>query len=78
MVNVPVAGSYICGWTSIPRKSCSFLIDPLKKGLLQCSDQHLKHQVHREFSLTSSRKYTQACALADLNKPVDEDLGVLA
>ena len=54
---VKVVDSHLCGWGSIPGKSCSFLIVSLSKSLslcFMCSDQHVKYQMPRGFSLTSS------------------------
>ena len=55
---VKVIDSHLCGWDSIPGKSCSFLIVSLSKGLSLCflySGQHVKYWRPREFPLTSSR-----------------------
>ena len=52
-----VVDSHLCGWGSIPNKSCSFLIVSLSKGLslcFMCSDQHVKYWMPCGFPLTSS------------------------
>ena len=54
---VKVVDSHPCWWGSIPGNSCSLLIVSLSKGLslyFMCSDQHVKYQMPRVFSLTSS------------------------
>ena len=54
---VKVVDSHLCGWGSIPSKSCNFLIVSLSKGLslcFMCSDQHVKYWMPRGLSLTSS------------------------
>ena len=54
---VKVVDSHLCGWGSIPGKSCSFLIVSLSKSLslyFMCSDQHVKYWMPRGFSLTSN------------------------
>ena len=66
---IKVVYSHLCGWGSIPGKSCSFLIVTLSKGLslcFMCSDQHVKYRMPRGFPLTSSllldyhvKQYTQ-------------------
>ena len=66
---VKVVDSHLCGWGSMPSKSCSFLIVSLSKGLSlcsMCSDQHVEYRMPRGFPLTSSllldyhvKKYTQ-------------------
>ena len=54
---VKVVDSQLCGWSSIPGKSCSFLIVSLSKNLslcFMCSDQHVKYWMPGGFPLTSS------------------------
>ena len=54
---VKVVDSHPCGWSSIPGKSCSFLIVSLSKDLslwFTYSDQHVKYQMPHGFLLTSS------------------------
>ena len=54
---VKVVDSHLCGWGSIPGKSCSFLIVSLSKSLslrFMCFDQQVKYRLPHEFLLTSS------------------------
>ena len=54
---VKVADFHLCGWGSIPGKTCSFLIVSLSKSLslcFMCSDQLVKYWMPRGFPLTSS------------------------
>ena len=54
---VKVVDSHLCGWGSIPGKSCSFFTVSLSKGIslyFMCSDQHVKYWMSRGFPLTSS------------------------
>ena len=54
---VKVVDFHLCGWGSIPGKSCSFLTVSLSKRLslcFMCSDQHVKQWMHRAFPFTSS------------------------
>ena len=54
---VKVVDSHLCGWGSIPNKSCSFFIVSLSKSLslcFMCSDQHVKYWMPLWFPLTSS------------------------
>ena len=54
---VKVVDSHLCGWGSIPGKSCSFLIVSFSKGLslcFMCSDQHVKYRMPRGFPSTNS------------------------
>ena len=48
---VKVVDSHLCGWGSIPRKSCSLLIVSLS---FMCSDQRVKYWMPRGFPSTSS------------------------
>ena len=53
---VKVVDSHLCGWGSIPSKSCSFFIVSLNKGLslcFMCSDQHVKYGMPFGCPLTS-------------------------
>ena len=49
---VKVVGSHLCGWSSIPGKSCSFLI--VSRLYFMCSDEHVKYRIPGGFPLTSS------------------------
>ena len=52
-----VTDCHLCGGSSTPGKSCSFLIVSLSKGLslyFMCSDQYVKYWIPYEFLLTSS------------------------
>ena len=54
---VKVVDSHLCGWGSIPSKSCSFFIVSLSKSLslyFMCSDQHVKYWIPRGFPSTRS------------------------
>ena len=54
---VKVVDSHLCGWGSIPGKSCSLLIVSVSMGLslcFMCSDPHVKYWMPRGFPLTSS------------------------
>ena len=56
---VKFVDSHLCGWGSIPGKSCSFLIVSLSKNLslcFMCSDQHVKCWMSSGFPLISSLK----------------------
>ena len=54
---VKVVDSHLCGWGSIPGKSCNFLRDSVSEGLslcFLCSDQLVKYPMPCGFPLSSS------------------------
>ena len=54
---VKVVDSHLWGWSSIPNKSCSFLIVSFSEDLSLCfmgSDQHVKYRMPCGFPSTSS------------------------
>ena len=58
---VKVVDSHLCGWGSIPGKSCSFFIVSLSNGLSLCfmhSDQHVKYLIPVFYWITTwNNKY---------------------